>query len=55
MLNAVHVYPLNDIVEHELEGDGCVCGPTPEIVEGPDGEDEWVLTHHALDGRERYE
>lgn len=41
-----------DLVAHETEGDGCVCGPTTQPVERDDGSISWLLVHHALDGRE---
>lgn len=49
-MSTQHVYPVNDLVEHELEGDDCVCGPTTEFVEGGK-----VVVHHSLDGREAWE
>ena len=49
----VHVYPVNDLIEHELDGEGCVCGPVLEYVEGE--EDGWVVSHASLDGRETWE
>lgn len=52
---AVHVYPINDQVDHDLVGDDCVCGPTSERVEREDGSDGWVVVHHSLDGREQHE
>jgi hypothetical protein len=39
-----HVYPAHDLREHSLKD--CWCNPT---------EDEGVLVHHSLDGRELYE
>lgn len=40
--------PTDDLIEHEREG--CVCGPTLELVR--DGTTYvWVLVHHRLDGR----
>ncbi len=51
----VHTYPLSDLVEHELEGDGCVCGPTLIPVEREDGSIGWLVVHHSLDGREQRE
>lgn len=52
----VYVHPLRDTVEHTLDPDGdCVCGPRVELVQDPDGDDAWILTHHSLDGRERNE
>lgn len=47
----VHVYPVGDLVEHELDGDGCVCGPADVPVERDDGSMAWMVVHHALDGR----
>lgn len=47
-----HVWPEHDLVDHGLEGDDCVCGVTSVPVEREDGSIGWVITHHALDGRE---
>ncbi|MCA3152070.1 MAG: hypothetical protein ING77_12920 [Rhodocyclaceae bacterium] len=44
----LHVVPLDDLREHELDG-ACWCKPV-EDVEHPG-----LWTHHALDGRENYE
>ena len=51
----VHVYPLNDVVEHDTDGGDCLCGPTTKPVPREDGFIGWLVTHHSLDGRERYE
>jgi hypothetical protein len=48
----IHVYPVDDLVEHELDGGDCVCGVTAEPVKRDDGSIGWVLVHHALDGRD---
>lgn len=48
----VHVYPVNDVVEHDTDTDECPCGPTLEAVSNDDGSYGWVLTHHSMDGRE---
>jgi hypothetical protein len=50
----VHVLPIRDIVEHQ-DSDECVCGPDVECVPCDDAPDGWLITHHSLDGRERYE
>jgi hypothetical protein len=39
-----HVYPVNDLREHSVED--CWCHPT---------DDEGVMVHNSLDGREFYE
>lgn len=49
-MSTQHVYPVNDLVEHELVDDECVCGPRVEFVEGGK-----VVVHHSLDGREASE
>jgi hypothetical protein len=47
----VHVAPIRDLIEHDTDGfDECVCGPDVRFVEGGA-----VVTHHSLDGRERFE
>jgi hypothetical protein len=48
----VHVLPVDDLIEHEDEGDDCVCGPLIEHVAQDDGSSRWMVVHHALDGRE---
>jgi hypothetical protein len=52
MGQTVHVYPVNDIVEHDTETDDCQCGPSIEAVPDGEGGYGYVLTHHSLDGRE---
>jgi hypothetical protein len=51
----VHTYPSNDLIEHEVEGDDCPCGPTVEPVPREDGSFGWHILHHSLDGREAHE
>lgn len=50
-----HVYPIDDLVEHDTETDDCVCGPDSLRVIRDDGADAWVIVHHSLDGREAHE
>lgn len=50
----LHVVPLDDVVDHDLDQD-CVCGVTMEPVVRHDGSMRWLLIHHALDGREQHE
>lgn len=40
-----HVVPLDDLKEHDVDG-ACWCHPT---------DDEGVLVHHSMDGREKIE
>lgn len=54
-MSIVHVSPINDLIEHDLEGDDCVCGVTSQPVMRDDGSCGWVITHHSLDGREAAE
>jgi hypothetical protein len=51
----VHVEPVNDLIEHDTSGGDCPCGPTTVPVERGDGSIGYVITHHALDGREHSE
>lgn len=52
----VHVIPCGDQLPHSEDPDGdCLCGPTLEPCERDDGSFGWIITHHSLDGRERYE
>lgn len=50
----IHVLPVNDLIDHDSTGEDCICGPDLERVETDHG-DEWMVIHHSLDGRERYE
>jgi hypothetical protein len=50
-----HVYPVGDLIEHDTDGDDCVCGPTAEPVERDDGSLVFMMVHHSLDGREAHE
>ncbi|QFG14860.1 hypothetical protein SEA_LYMARA_59 [Arthrobacter phage Lymara] len=55
--NTQHVWPENDLVEHDHKDDdgGCVCIPRTEPIPREDGTIGWVIVHHALDGREATE
>lgn len=49
-MTTVHVYPDADLIEHDTDGGDCICGPDTEFVQGDDTSG-FLLTHHALDGR----
>lgn len=51
----IHVYPVADLIEHDTNGDDCVCGPEQIPVKRDDGSVGWVVSHNSLDGRERFE
>ena len=51
----VHVYPVDDLVDHDTDGTPCICGATTEAVFRDDGSNGWLVTHHSLDGREHHE
>ncbi|WP_218019272.1 hypothetical protein [Nocardia niwae] len=46
---------MNDLIDHDIPSDDCVCGPTTEPVPRSDGSTGWVIIHHSLDGREQQE
>lgn len=48
MIGVRHVYPINDLREHQTEGESCWCQPRIE-------EDGKLIIHNALDQRERSE
>ena len=48
MTRMIHVYPLNDLREHEVDGGYCWCRPKVDF-------DEAVIIHNAMDGREQWE
>lgn len=43
-----HVYPVNDLREHVVEGPHCWCQPQWD-------EEHDILIHNSLDQREKYE
>jgi len=43
-----HVYPINDLREHDTEGRGCWCNPQYD-------EEHDVYIHNSMDRREEYE
>ncbi len=51
----MHVAPVDDLIEHDTSGGDCVCGPATKPVFRIDGSCGWLVTHTALDGRERQE
>lgn len=51
----VHVHPVADLVDHEIESDDCICGPRIDAVKREDGSIGWLVVHHSLDGREQHE
>jgi hypothetical protein len=54
MITVLHIMPLGDLIEHELDDD-CVCGPNAIAVKRDDGSVSWEVVHHSLDGRESRE
>ncbi|MCU1500571.1 MAG: hypothetical protein JWM47_4524 [Acidimicrobiales bacterium] len=51
MSERVHVFPLEDVVEHDTNNfDECICGPEVQYLD-----DGCIVIHHALDGREHDE
>lgn len=47
MSDKYHVFPINDLREHQVDGGDCWCHP----VEDEDG----VIVHNSMDGREKFE
>lgn len=45
-----HIYPVNDIIEHDLDTTTCECQPKIEEVNG-----EMLVIHNSYDGRELME
>jgi hypothetical protein len=41
----IHVYPVNDWIEHETEGTMCICEPRIDWQLG-------IVVHNSADGRE---
>jgi len=48
----LHVWPVQDIIGHDVHGTDCICGPSVEIVREDDGRVGRLIAHPSLDGRE---
>ena len=46
----IHIYPLQDLEEHDLETTTCKCNPLVEVIN-----DVITVTHNSFDGREYQE
>lgn len=46
-MKILHVYPLEDLREHNTDSKKCWCNPKLENCEG-----SIIVTHNSLDGRE---
>lgn len=55
MGQTIHVYPTYDLVEHDTDGEDCICGPATEAVPDGRGGYGWIILHNSLDGREQKE
>lgn len=57
MTDHLHVYPVNDEIEHDITSTepDCACGPTVRPEKREDGSVGWLIVHHSLDGRETTE
>jgi hypothetical protein len=53
--SAIHVYPVDDLIDHDTESQECVCGSTNRPEKRDDGSVGWIVVHHSLDGREMFE
>jgi hypothetical protein len=51
-MTAVHVVPVDDLIDHATDGSDCPCGPRVEAVPDDDGAMGWLHVHHSLGGRE---
>lgn len=51
-MTVIHVFPNNDLIDHDTRDGTCICGPSPDPVKRDDGSVGWVMVHHSLDGRE---
>lgn len=53
----IHVYPLNDLIEHDIDSDAadceCPCNPRIDWIDEDTGLplNEPVIVHNAIDGR----
>lgn len=50
---AVHVFPIDDWIEHRTEDFDCVCEPVIHLVDASTGKayEQPLVVHNAVDGR----
>lgn len=48
-MSNIHVYPINDLKEHNTESNNCDCNPT---LERNEDNTAWVVIHNSWDRRE---
>lgn len=51
----IHTLPVNDMFDHDENGEVCVCGPEVVKVEREDDTDAFQIIHNSFDGREHSE
>lgn len=51
-MEKIHVYPLNDLIEHETVSDECMCNP--QLIYDLDN-DSCIIVHTSMDRRECFE
>lgn len=51
-MSTLHLYPENDVIDHDTDSDDCWCGPKTSPTKEPDGSIGWVILHNSIDGRE---
>jgi hypothetical protein len=51
----IHTLPVDDMFDHDENGDRCVCGPRIEPVKRDDGTIAFQIIHNSFDGREHDE
>ena len=44
----IHIYPINDLIEHDTESIECACNPSIDVVNG-------IVIHDSIDRREVFE
>lgn len=50
-----HIYPLDDLKPHVIDGQPCPCNPLVETISRGGVITGWMITHNSFDGREAYE
>jgi hypothetical protein len=49
----VHVYPLDDVKEHDISNTGNTCHCNPQVIIEPNS--DIIVVHNSFDGREGLE
>lgn len=51
-MDKFHVSPIDDLIEHYTDGDGCHCEPRTKYLTDDEGDGYLIVLHNSYDFRE---